>query len=185
MGKKTLIRSAVGIVSFFFTISGSFLLKIAPPEEIDARFATGIAFFSVLIVLLVVSNLKSTRKQAHSRIWLKIALIAALVGVLAGITYKFSLDRFTFAWPPESKEKTFVAGFTLTDSAKKYQESHPFAGNADLVADFGGIARRELVWNSFSIEMAKTLLLGTYLAMVLSFATSVFSLVEHSAKDIE
>src|SRR5258707_12813941 len=120
MGKKTILRSAVGVVAFLFTMFGGFFLKVAPPEEVDAKFAVGIASFCVLIALLIVSNLKPKRRQRSSTVWLRVAAVSALAGVLAGCGYKYTLDRFTFAWPPESKEQRFVTGSVLTPRTQAY-----------------------------------------------------------------
>jgi hypothetical protein len=58
MDKKAILRSAVSAVAFIFTMFGGFFLKVAPPEEVDAKFAVGITSFCVLVTLLVISNLR-------------------------------------------------------------------------------------------------------------------------------
>lgn len=125
MGNKTLLRKAASAVTFLFTMFGGFFLKVAPPEEIDARFAVGITSFCVLIALLIVSSINPRRSQKRTKFWLRIAGMAALVGIIAGCVYKYSLDRFTFAWPPLSKNQSFVAGSVLTPRAQAYQKEHP------------------------------------------------------------
>jgi FtsH-binding integral membrane protein len=184
MGIKTLLRKGASAVTFLFTMFGGFFIKVAPPEEVDAGFAVGIASFCVLIALLFVSSMKPSRRKKHTNTWLKIAGFAALVGVTAGCVYKYSLDRLTFAWPPDSKNQRFVAGSVLTPRAQVYQREHPAEGNSEMVADFGGITQRELVWTASSIEQAKALMLGTYLLMVLGLATGIFCLIEQSAGNL-
>jgi hypothetical protein len=53
-----------------------------------------------------------------------------------------------------------------------------------MVADFGGITQRELVWTASSIEQAKALMLVTYLLMVLGLATGIFCLIEQAAGNL-
>jgi hypothetical protein len=179
--KKAILRSAVSAVAFIFTMFGGFFLKVAPPEEVDAKFAVGITSFCVLVTLLVISNLRPKGRQQKSRPWLRVAILSALIGTAAGCVYKYTLDRFTFPWPPESKNQRFATGSVLTSRALAYQRENPEKAESVMVADFGGVMHRDLIWTSSSIENIKWLMLGTYLLMVLGLATGVFCLIEQSA----
>src|SRR5262249_559515 len=92
--------------------------------------------------------------------------------------YQSSLNRLTFSFPPENTSDRYVAGTELTAPARAVLEQTPSKTIADLVADFGGIPERELVWTRDSINHAKALLVVNNSLLVLSIAGSVFVLAE-------
>ena len=52
---KDVLISGIEIASFLLAAFGGFLTDIAPPDEVNASFAVGMASVLVLIVLLLVS----------------------------------------------------------------------------------------------------------------------------------
>jgi hypothetical protein len=176
--KPILVRS-VEIVSFLFVTFGGFLAGIAPPGEADARFAVGMASFLTLVALLVISALARRRPtRVQRRRWLMSSIILVVLATASAITYKqWSAERL-FSYPPESTTVSQIAGTSLTDTAKNYLKLHPNLNNAQLLARFGGIQNKHLVWNQQSINNSALQLIATYVIFVVTLASSIFALIE-------
>jgi hypothetical protein len=69
----------------------------------------------------------------------------------------------------------------LTNEAAAYRTKRPERSNSSiLVADFGGIKNRDLVWTHGSIEQVRVIMLAAYLVTILGIATSIFCLIENA-----
>ena len=177
--KKTFITKAIDVVAVLFSAFGGFLTDFAPPGETDSKFAVGIASFIALIVLLLVSFLAKAKLPANYRaLWLSFAVILFVLTVVFGLSYNKSLDELTFPYPPENTKAEYVRGSVLTADAQVYWSENPQKTTSQVVADFGGLPNRELVWTANSILEARLLLTKGYVLFVLTLSGTIFGLVE-------
>jgi hypothetical protein len=99
-----------------------------------------------------------------------------LLAVTSAVTYPRMLHKYTYP-SPENPRILRVKGSDdgLTKVAKEWIADQPYAPDAsELVRKFPP----GQVWEKESIESAKTTLLLSYGALVLSLATSIFCLLE-------
>jgi hypothetical protein len=180
LGTKDTLVKAVEVVAFLFAAFSGFLKNIAPPEEADATFAMGISSFLMLAVLLIISALaKGERKgPAQNRLWLGASGLFFVAAGTAAFLYKGDLDRLTFADPPESTRRDYLTGTVWTPAAQEYRRANPQKTVSDIVADFGGHTRKELVWTLDSIQSVRMRCAIHYVALVLCLATTIFCLTE-------
>jgi hypothetical protein len=177
--QSSVLEWAVKIVTFLFGMFGGFLTFIAPPEEANSRFAIGLASCLVLIILLVISALiKKPRTAKSTKKWLVIAVSFCVLTLAASLTYWWNFNRLTFAFPPESTKAEYVAGVSLTPDAQQYLQDNPGKTISEIVADYGGLESRELVWSPDSLRNARMILLINYIAFVMTLAAAVFCLSE-------
>jgi hypothetical protein len=175
---KTILTSAVQVITLLFAAFSGYLKWIAPPEEADAKFAVGIASFLALLLLLFAKSLGGNlSKGRHKRLWLTIASVCFFVSIASALSYKYNSEKLTFAYPPESAIAQYVGGSELTPEASAYRKQTNKTPS-EIVAAYGGLAQREKVWESRSIRAAKLLLISNYLALTLSLACSIFCLTE-------
>ena len=173
---RSLIARAIGIVTFLFAAFGGYLRTIAPPEEANSRSAVGFASILCLCLLLLITGLLQWRLVKHYKQgFLFGAAILFVLAVVSGLVYKYNYDRLVFAYPPEEKTPSRIAGLSLSGEAEKKKDGR---SNSQLVADFGGLPNIELVWSDESIRRAKLLLIVNYVAFVLCVAGIVFGLSE-------
>jgi hypothetical protein len=179
MNGKELLARGIEVVTFLFAMFGGFLTAIAPPEETDAKFAVGISSFFALVVLLFIAVfVKKSRQKKYQKIWLGVAAFAFLLSMPSAFFYKSYLNQLTFPYPPDKIKAEWVRGTELTPLAREYQASLPGITPAELVANFGGMGNRELVWTPNSINRAKLILLVNYTLLVMSLALTIFCLTE-------
>ena len=175
---KNLIASFIEVVVFLFASFGGFLSKIAPPDETNPSYYVGIVSFLVLIVLLIVSAVsRRSPGVKHRRAWLTAGISCFIVAVPAAFLYPRMLHKYTYPFPPERPTETRVNGSEsgLTEIAKEWVRENP------LESSPGVLARKfppGQVWTQESIEHARTILLVSYVSLVLSLATAIFCLVE-------
>lgn len=179
MTQNSALEWAVKLVTFLFGMFGGFLTFIAPPEEANSRFAVGLSSCLVLIILLVISALIKKRRTARSRKkWLLVAVGLSVVALVTALGYWWNLNRLTFAYPPESTKAEYVAGVALSADAQKYLADNPGKTISEMLADYGGLEYRELVWSPDSQRKARMILLINYIAFVMTLATAIFCLSE-------
>jgi len=179
MGKQTILKRGIEAVTFLFAIFGGFLTNIAPPEEANSRFAIGISSFLALIVLMLITALvKKPLKAKAKRRWLVVAVVLFAVSLGSALFYVWNLDKLTFAYPPESTKAEYVGGTTLTPDAQSYKNEHQAKTISEIVADFGGMENRELVWPPEAVRSAKLILMINYILLVLSLAGCIFCFTE-------
>jgi hypothetical protein len=65
----------------------------------------------------------------------------------------------------------------MTEEARMYK-TRTGKGDASVVAAFGGLPYREQVWPGESSRSARLILTANYIALVVSLAATLFSLVE-------
>jgi ABC-type transport system involved in multi-copper enzyme maturation permease subunit len=175
----SILEWGVKIVTFLFAMFGGFLTVIAPPEEANSRFAVGLSSFLALVVLLLISALiKKPRTLKSRKKWLTVAVTFFAMAVITALVYWWNLNSLTFPYPPESKKAEYVAGTKLTPDAQKYKDENPGKTISSIVADYGGMENRELVWSPGAIRNASMILLINYIALVLSLAATIFCLTE-------
>jgi hypothetical protein len=174
--KKTLV-SVAQVVSFLFLAFGGFLKQVAPPDETNPGFYIGIVSFFVLIVLLAVSavarRLPGTKNR---RAWMLAGIASFVLAVPSAIVYPRMLHKYTYP-SPESPHSTRVKGSDdgLTKVVREWLQDQPYVPDAtELVRKFPP----GQVWEKQSIESARTTLLLSYGALVLTLATSIFCLLE-------
>ena len=187
MNTQTILTRAVEIVMFLFAAFGHFLHNAAPPSEGGVGFAVGFASFLSLTVLLFVSALSKSRNRVrHRKRWLMAAAVFLLITLGAAPLYQMTYNRHTFRYP-ENSTQVYVRGTELTSEAQQHLQANPGISVQTLVADFGGLPERTAVWTAAARERAELVLTVTYLVLVLSLATTIFSLTEGvlSAKETQ
>jgi hypothetical protein len=155
------------------------LKGIAPPEEPTASFSIGTASFLVLCTLLLLSTrVKKKSRTAEQTLWVRIAGVLTVVALVAALLYWNNRNQLTFSYPPNDPQAEYIAGtqYTSRAAALRAAELSP----SQIVAQFGGLPNRHLVWSPASIERARMILVTNYLLFVLSIAGAVFSLAELS-----
>jgi uncharacterized membrane protein len=176
--RQVLVR-AVEVVAFLFAAFSGFLKGIAPPEEATAGFSIGIASFLALCILLLLSTrVKKKSRTAERKLWVRIAGVLAIVALAAGLLYWYNRNRLTFSYPPENPQAEYIAGTQYTSGAAALAVRQ--LSSSQIVAQFGGLPNRHIVWSPDSIERARMILITNYLLFVLSIAGAVFSSVELS-----
>lgn len=180
MNSKELLTRAVELITFLFACFSGFLTSVAPPEDAEAKFAVGLSSFLALIVLLFISVLaKHLMQNKRRKIWLIATVFLFLLAAFSAFYYKAKLDQLTFPFPPEAAAQTgYVGGTEFTTVALQYKQTHPGKTVAEIVADFGGLSNRTLVWPVEAINQAKLLLLVSYTLLVVSLAGALFGLAE-------
>jgi len=99
-----------------------------------------------------------------------------VVALAAGLLYWHNRGRLTFSYPPGKPEAEYIAGTEYAPRAAPLaaKELSP----SQIVAQFGGLPYRHLVWTPASTERARMILITNYLLFVLCIAGATFSLVE-------
>ena len=175
--RQALVR-AVEAVTFLFAAFSGFLKGMAPPEEATSFFSVGIASFLTLCIFLFLSaRIKKKSRMAGRRLWVGAAGALTVVALAAALLYWHNRERLTYPYPPENPEAEYIAGTEYTPRAAALAATAEFSPS-QIVARFGGLPNRHLVWSPASIERAKMILVASYLLFVLSIAGAVFSLVE-------
>jgi hypothetical protein len=178
METRAILTKAIEVIGFLFAAFGGFLANIAPPEGQDASYAVGITSFLALIILLFASAIaKNLPVRKFKKIWLIAAAVFFCSALASAFWYKHNLDRLTFAFPPEAIKAQYIKGTEMTPEAKEFQERTKKSDSA-VVAAFGGLSKREQVWPIESIQRARLILTVSYSVLVLSLASSIFSLTE-------
>jgi hypothetical protein len=177
--KKVLV-SFVQVVVFLFVAFGGFLKNIAPPNESGAYSYVGIASFLTLIVLLVISAVaRRAPGSKYRRGWVYIGIVCLVLAIGFAVFYPRVLDWYTYP-SPEHAGQLRVKGSDqdLVGPVKEWLADQPIRPSP------GELARKfppDQVWTKESIEHAKTVLLLSYGALVLTLATAVFCLIEANA----
>jgi hypothetical protein len=178
-GLLTFIKVTVEVVLFLFAAFGGFLTNVAPPDDAGGHFAHGLASFSCLIVLLLVSAISKGRIKR--RYWIIAASIFLISFIGTGLFYKRVFGELTFPFPPETSQnqKLYVgAGTDYTDEARKALAKDPTLTASELVDGLGGVDFKARVWPQRSLYNASLKLTIYYLLMVLSLASVIFCLTE-------
>jgi len=174
----TVLARGIEVVGVLFVSFGGFLLGLAPPEDADALFAVGIASFGALIVLLLVAAVtgqRTTRRRKNA--WIGGSAVLFVVCLTSAYAYKSSCDALLFEYPPDSARAEYVGGTKLTPAARDVMKQHPGLSKPELLAGFGGLAHRNLVWGD-SVRTARMRLIALYVLCVLSLCGSIFALTE-------
>jgi len=176
MKNNPVLLRAVEAVVFLFAAFSGFLNGIAPPEDI-AEFSAGMGSALALCVLLLISTwMKRRPKRWVRRLWLAAAGALMIVAVITGLFYRYNLDRLTFAYPPDNPKSRYIAGTRYTPEASTLVDRQGLSPG-QVVAKFGGLANRHLVWPLRDVERARIILVTNYILFALSLGCTVFSLV--------
>ena len=179
MNTKDILSKGIEVVSFLLAAFSGFLKNIAPPEEANATFAVGLSSVLTLVVFLLASALSKSRfRKKYKKIWLSASAAFFLVAIIAAFVYKGNTDELTFAYPPGNTKAEFIGGTVFTPEGQAYRASHPQETISELVADYGGIAQRELIWTRDSIHWASMKLTINYVLLIVSLAGTIFGLTE-------
>ena len=178
-GGTSLLARMVQLVTFLFAAFGGVLTGIAPPEEARVGFAVGIGSFLSLGVLLFVASVShGLSRRIYKRRWLIASAAAFVCALVLAMVYYCAVLRYTFSYPTENSPDKYVAGTEMTPAARDYLVQDPGRSVAALVLDFGGLEQRSEVWTAASRRRASLILMGLYIALVISLATSIFCLTE-------
>jgi hypothetical protein len=174
--REVLVR-AIEVVTFIFAAFSGFLRNIAPPGKATEGFAIGIASFLTLCILLLLSTrVKKKSRTAERRLWVRVAGVLAAIALAAGLLYYRIRGELTFSYPPDNPQAEYIAGTQYTSGAARFAVRG--LSNDQIVAKFGGLENRQLVWSPASTERASMILVSSYLLFVLSLAGALFSLAE-------
>jgi hypothetical protein len=180
MDSNNILKKGIQVVTFLFAAFNGFLLNIAPPEEVETRFAVGMGSLIALFSLLLISSIIKTRViKSVKKLWIIISLCFFIIMVISVYYYKLNMVQLTFSYPPENPKTYYITGLEMTTEAKQYSEKFsPGKSVSELVADFEGPQFKERVWTKESIEKAKMRLTINYLIVILSTSIMIFSLTE-------
>lgn len=180
MDSKDILKKGIQVVTFLFAAFNRFLLNIAPPEEVETRFAVGIGSLIALFSLLLISSIIKTRvKNSLKKLWIIVSLSFFIIMLISVLYYKSNINKLTFGFPPENPKTQYIAGYEMTIEAEQYSKKFsPKKSFAELVADYEGPQFIERVWTKESIEKAKMTLTINYLIVILSSASMLFCLTE-------
>ena len=175
-----ILAVAVEVVAFLFAAFGGFLVGIAPPDEADASFAVGLGSVLALGVLLWMAAAKRSWFRGRRRkVLLLLAAGCLVLAAVVSTSYWHQRDRLTFPYPPGQVEPRYLAGTEFTAPGRRYVETHGETKTlSEMVDEFGGLANRERIWTRESMGRARMLLIGLYLASVLTISVGIFSLTE-------
>ncbi|HWP56218.1 MAG TPA: hypothetical protein VN476_18945 [Pyrinomonadaceae bacterium] len=174
---KPVLTKAVEIVTFLFTIFGSFFISFAPPEVDTARGAVGLASFVTLALLLLISaTARLYIKDRFKALWLVVFVVFFIVGVVSGFKYRQDRAQYAFAYPPGSTEVNTIGGIEMLPDAAQEMRDNGW-DKATLLAEHGP-QYITTIWEESSVNQAKGLLFKTYFFFVVGIAVSLFSLTE-------
>jgi hypothetical protein len=122
--------------------------------------------------------IKKPRTMKSRKKWLVTAVSFSVLALATSLWYWWNLNRLTFAFPPESTKAQYVAGVRLSPDAQQYLQENPGKTISEIVADYGGLESRELVWSLDSLRKARMILLINYVAFVMTLAAAIFCLSE-------
>lgn len=173
---KKLLASFIEVVTFLLAAFGGFLKKVAPPLEVGASYPVGILSFLTLIALLAISAFGRSRANAATRKrWAVAGVILGVVALIAGIAYLHALNSYTYPQNADlAGRKIRAADAYLTPDAARYRQVTPGAPAEDMAQNLPD----DDVWSPKGIQRAQTILLVSYLVLVLSIACAIFCLIE-------
>ena len=175
---KDVLVWAAEVATFLLSAFGGFLTKIAPPGQTAASYPVGIVSFLVLITLLIISALgKQMDSKRKRKSWIIAGAACLVIAIPAAFVYSSALDRYTYWYPPEKPVARHVQASDkdLTELARDYIRRNPSEASA---AELERNLPSDQIWNKQAIAKTNTYLLLTYLCLVLTLATAVFSLIE-------
>ena len=180
MDTKTVIARAIEVVTFILAAFNFFLPSVAPPEQAAQSFAVGLGSLIALCVLLFFTALaKDLPAKKYRTRWLAFAAVGIVATTAAGIYYYSIYEEYTFVYPPGASDAPrYIAGDEFTPEASRYSRESGVTGPADLLYDYGGLPARHEVWSPESLLRTKRLLATTYIALLLLFSATIFSLTE-------
>ncbi|HEY1984083.1 MAG TPA: hypothetical protein VGG85_01665 [Terracidiphilus sp.] len=182
---KSLLVWAAELVTFLLSAFGGFLTKIAPPDQTDASFPTGIVSFLLLITLLIISALGQQTDSKHKRTsWITAGAVCLAMAIPAAFLYSSALNRYTYWYPPEKPLTRHVQASDkdLTELARDYIRRNPTDASA---AELERNLPSDQIWSREAIAATNRYLLFTYLWLVLTLATAVFCLIEAKSINFE
>ncbi|HET6175617.1 MAG TPA: hypothetical protein VFE61_01715 [Candidatus Sulfotelmatobacter sp.] len=178
---KKAITGAIGTVAVLFAAFSGFLKGIAPPEGPTAMVSVGGAsFLALCIVLFLSAAAKKGARTKERKFLVVIGGVLAVISAAMMLTYWHNRERLTFAYPPEDPQAEYIAGTHYEPAAKAWADQRK-RSKGQVVADFGGLPNRHLVWSDASIQGATITLITNYLFCVLSIAGAVFCLAQATA----
>jgi hypothetical protein len=175
---KGLLIWGIKIVAFLFAAFGGFLTKFAPPSQIGVKFPVGIASFLLLVVLLIVKALgRQVPGKLYRRRWIFAGVICLPIALVAGVLYSQAWEKYTYGFPCEQPRVQHVkaADVSLSELARKWVHDNPLQSSA---CELEMNLPTDQIWSPEAINAASRTLLLTYVGMVLTLATALFSLVE-------
>jgi hypothetical protein len=173
---KKLLASFIEVVAFLLAAFGGFLKNVAPPLQVGASYPVGIFSFLTLITLLAVSAISRRRADpVAKRRWAIAGIVLGVLALGAGIAYLRALDNHTYPQRSELANRKICAADTyLTTDAARYRQANPGTTAEDLEQNLPD----NDIWTPAGIQRAETLLLVSYLVLVLSISGAIFCLIE-------
>jgi hypothetical protein len=175
MHTRQILGKAAQVITYLFAMFGGFLKNVAPPQG-EGKFAVGLASALALLLLLLFTAFARGRSSHRRRAWLAVAVVLALLALASGLFYRSRHDDLTFVYPPGGSER-YIGGAEMRPLARAYQQAHDTSAS-QTVEDSGGLENIDKVWARDAIERATTLLVSSYLVLVLTLAGSLFCLTE-------
>lgn len=173
---RTLLVTALEVVTFVFSSQQGFLKAIAPPEEASPSYLVGIVSFLVLIILLIISAIgRSKPGQDFRRGWIIAGSVFALLALPGALLYPDYLRRYTWR---DAQHIQHLQGTNdgLTPLARGYMLNHPDQSSPEqLSLDFD---QPEDIWTKESLTGAGERLRDLYAWLVITLAASIFCLLE-------
>lgn len=174
---KSVLVTAVEVVTFLVSAFGGFLKRIAPPDQPGVSYPLGVISFLVLIILLILSAIsRNYTRRASPRKWLLAGIGCFLLAIPASLIYPHALGRYTYpSDAPLSARKINASDAYLTEQARQFVSIAP---NDAIPERLSHNFPADEIWRKEGIERAELILNTTYAFLVLSLASAIFCLLE-------
>jgi hypothetical protein len=193
MNPEKIIKQGIGVVALILAAFGGFLVGIAPPENAKAGFSVGVSSLILLACFLLFRLISEYKWSKGRRLKLWIALGSSALGLFLIATY-FYYIAFSNNVYKHGDGSVFVKGSRLTPSAETTKAAiindERTCSEQRLLKAFGNphtVGVLEEVWESSTIEDAKSQLVLRYILLVVTIGCSLlaFSAYWSSVKEPE
>lgn len=183
------LKSALGVVVFLFAALGGYLLDVSPPDTQDtfnANFPTGLAQFVALLLFLLAGVWFRNQLQTSPdprrllRRWTLFSGVLVGLALVSGMAYYYYFGEYVVYHP--AWELRLVRGELIDTALEICREDHKVGHACELYLlqeyfTFDQVVNHFL-WTKSSVTTAKFILLGSYLAFIISLSGALFCLIE-------
>lgn len=181
--KQTRLATGVALVGYLLGAFGGFKTYTAPPLNpltgTTSNFAIGVASFSALFILLVVSAIsRSWSKRKHRRIWIGCSAVMFGGFMLTSWVYFGRLQEYSFRYPDVENASVYHIGLEPTPRGASYIQTNSSLTWSKIIDEFGGIDQISYIWTPASIHRLQRYFVALYVVMLISMAGAIFGLTE-------
>ena len=181
--QRTLLAGTLGIVGFLLSAFGGFKGYSAPPlnplSDGDSRLILGIAQFSALIILLMITVFAAGGgTQKYRRTWTISSIVLAGIFFGCSLAYYGYREKVSFRFPDVDGAQLYHVGAHYSDAAADFMRRNPGLSPQQLIDEFGGFDNIGAVWPKDGVETVHWRASALYLAMIVGLSATVFALIE-------